>query len=113
METGDSVPKIQGLRVRAVRVPMKHPHRSSAGIISESPLVLTDVITDEGVVGHSLVFTYTTAALGPTAELIKNLEALIAGEPVAPAEIEQRLARRFRTLGTQGLVGIALAAIDM
>ena len=35
------------------------------------------------------------------------------GEPLAPAEIEQKLARRFRLLGTQGLVGIALAAIDM
>ena len=30
-----------------------------------------------------------------------------------PAEIEQKLAKRFRLLGTQGLVGMALAAIDM
>jgi mandelate racemase len=113
MEPRDSVPKVQGLRVRAVRVPMQHPHRTSGGIITESPLVLTDVLTDAGVVGHSLVFTYTTAALGPTAQLIENLEAFIQGEPVAPAEIEQRLARRFRLLGTQGLLGMALAAIDM
>jgi mandelate racemase len=38
---------------------------------------------------------------------------MVTGEPLAPAEIEQRLARRFRLLGTQGLVGMALAAIDM
>ena len=80
---------------------------------SESPLVLTDVSSDDGVVGHSVVFTYTTAALKPTAELIRNLEELIRGEPLAPLEIEQKLSRRFRLLGTQGLVGIALAAIDM
>ena len=113
MGSRDSVPKIQGLRVRAVRVPMRHPHRTSGGIITESPLVLTDVLTDAGLVGHSLIFTYTTAALGPTAELIKNLEPLIQGEPIAPAEIEQTLARRFRLLGTQGLVGMALSAVDM
>ena len=109
----DSSPKIQKFRVRAVRVPMTEPHQTASGVITESPLVLTDVITDTGISGHSMVFTYTPAALKPTAELIRNFEALVKGEALAPAEIEQRLAKRFRLLGTQGLVGIALAAIDM
>jgi mandelate racemase len=74
---------------------------------------LTDVVTDAGIHGHSMVFTFTPAALQPTAELVQNLEALVKGEALAPAELEQKLARRFRLLGTQGLVGIALAAIDM
>ena len=99
--------------MRTVRVPMQEPHRTASGVVTESPLVLTDVITDEGVAGHSIVFTYTVAALGPTADLIRNLEPLLKGEPVAPAEIEQKLARQFRLLGAQGLVGMALAAIDM
>ena len=107
------MPKIQSLRVRAVRVPMAPPHRTAGGVVAESPLVLTDVFTDDGVVGHSVVFTYTTAALKPTADLIRNLEGFVQGEPVAPLEVEQKLSRRFRLLGTQGLVGIALAAIDM
>jgi mandelate racemase len=105
--------KIRGVRVRAVRVPMQHPHLTAGGTVSESPLVLTDITTDDGVVGHSVVFTYTAAALRPTAELIRNLEPLITGDSLAPAEIEQKLCKRFRMLGTQGLVGIALAAIDM
>lgn len=104
---------IRELRVRAVRVPMQEPHRTASGTITESPLVLTDVITDEGVAGHSMVFTYTAAALQPTADLIRNFEPLVKGEPLAPKETEGKLARRFRLLGTQGLVGIALAAIDM
>jgi mandelate racemase len=108
-----SSPTVQGIRVRAVRVPMAEPHRTASGVVAESPLVLTDVTTDAGVSGHSMVFTYAPAALKPTAELIQNVGALVQGEPVAPAEVEQRLARRFRLLGTQGLVGIALAAIDM
>jgi mandelate racemase len=104
--------KIKSLNVRAVRVPMAHPHRTASGVVTESPLILTDVTTDEGL-GHSLVFTYTVAALKPTADLIRNLEDLIKGEPLAPLELEQKLSKRFRLLGTQGLVGIALAAIDM
>jgi mandelate racemase len=113
MAANSSMPKIQGLNIRAVRVPMPHPHRTASGVVAESPLVLTDLRTDAGVVGHSIVFTYSPVALGPTAELIRNLEPLIKGEPLAPFEIEQKLTRRFRLLGTQGLVGMALAAIDM
>jgi mandelate racemase len=71
------------------------------------------VFTDAGVVGHSMVFTYTTAALVPTAELVRNLAPLVEGELLAPAEIEQQLGKRFRLLGVQGLVAMALAAIDM
>ncbi|MGD9040164.1 MAG: enolase C-terminal domain-like protein [Desulfobacteraceae bacterium] len=109
----DTSPRIQEFRVRAVRVPMTEPHQTASGVITESPLVLTDVITDTGISGHSMVFTYTPAVLKPTAELIQNCEALVKGEALAPAEIEQKLAKRFRLLGTQGLVGMALAAIDM
>ncbi len=111
--TRESNPRIRGLTVRALRVPMAQPHKTAGGTVAESPLVLTDVTTDDGVVGHSMVFTYTPAALKPTADLVRNLESLIAGEPLAPAELEQKLARRFRLLGTQGLVGMALAAVDM
>ena len=109
----ESVPSLEALRVRTVRVPMQHPHQTAGGAVSESPLVLTDAMMDDGTVGHSMVFTYTPAALKPVAELIRNFEGLIKGDRLGPAETEQKLARRFRLLGTQGLVGIALSAIDM
>jgi mandelate racemase len=105
--------RVRDIRVRAVTVPMEQPHQTASGAVSESPLVLTDVTTDDGVTGHSIVFTYTVAALKPTGDLIKNFESLVKGEPLAPAAIAQSLRNRFRLLGTQGLVGIALAALDM
>jgi mandelate racemase len=104
---------VRGLRVRAVRVPLDPPHRTASGAITESPLVLTDVLTDVGQLGHSVVFTYTNAALKPVADLVKNFEPLVVGESLVPAHLEQKLAARFRLLGPQGLVGMALAAIDM
>ena len=105
--------RIRELRVRPVRVPMSEPHRTASGTVHESPLVLLDVVTDGGIAGHSIAFTYTAAALGPTADLIRNMGPLLQEEPLAPAEIERKLSGRFRLLGTTGLVGIALAAIDM
>jgi len=105
--------KIKELRVRAVRVPMPQPHKTASGVVSESPLILTDITADDGTVGRSLIFTYTPAGLNPTAELIRNLETLLINEELAPVHVGQKLAKRLRLLGTQGLVGMALAAVDM
>ena len=105
--------KIRAFQVRTVRVPMDPPHRTASGTVTESPLVLTDVFTGDGTVGHSIIFTYTAAALKPTAELIANLGELIVGEELAPAAISDKFAARFRLLGMQGLVGMAVAGIDM
>ncbi len=108
-----SNPTITGLEVRGVRVPLDPPHRTASGIITESPLVLTDVMTSPGVVGHSLIFTYAVAALKPTADLIKNIAPMIAGDALAPSDVYDKFAKRFRLLGMQGLVAMAIAAIDM
>jgi mandelate racemase len=113
IQSADSMIRIQSLRARAVPVPMAHPHQTASGTVSESPLVLVDAITDQGIAGHGIVFTYTMATLKPTAELVQNIAPLVAGEELAPAAIEQKLAARFRLLGTQGLIGMALAGIDM
>ncbi len=108
-----AAPQIREVLVRPVRVPMEHPHQTASGAVSESPLVLIDVVTDDGVRGHGIVFTYNSAALRPTADLIRNLAPLLEGESLAPMEIEQKLAKHFRLLGTEGLMGIALAGVDM
>ena len=105
--------KIRELVVRAVNVPMSEPHRTASGTITESPLVLTDIRTDDGNIGHSYVFCYSVLALKSTALLLKALEPLLIGQPLAPLEIERTLSQQFRLLGAQGLTGIAMAAVDM
>jgi mandelate racemase len=104
---------IDGLEVTPVLVPMPEPHRTASGVVSACPLALVRLRTREGVEGESFVFTYTPAALGPTADLIRNLEPLIKGQTVAPARVFDLLHTRFRLLGGKGLVGIAISAIDM
>src|SRR5262245_4421468 len=106
-------PRIRQWRVRTVRVPLSEPHNTASGTGAESPLVLTDVACDDGSTGHSLIFTYTPAALKPTADLVATFGSWFVGETSAPLEIESRIARRLRLLGSQGLAGMAAAAIDM
>ena len=104
---------IRGLRARPVDVPMQRPLATSGGTVSTAPLVLIDLETEEGITGCAYVFCYTPLALKPVAELIRGLESLVKGDTVAPVALEQKLQRRFRLLGPQGLTGIAMAGIDM
>jgi mandelate racemase len=104
---------IRSLRVRAIRVPLSRPHPTAGGTVSEAPLVLVDLLTNEGVTGSAYVFCYTPLALEPVAHLVANLEAVVVGMPLTPLAIERVLQARFRLLGPQGLTGIAMAAIDM
>jgi mandelate racemase len=92
---------------------MSEPHRTASGTITESPLVLVDIETDAGTIGHGYVFCYSTAALQPVALMARSLEPLVVGQPLSPMDLEQAMARRFRLLGGQGLAGMAAAAIDM
>lgn len=104
---------IRTLQARALMVPLDEPIITASGTIAASPLVLADLVTDGGITGCSYIFTYSPAALKPVAELVANLEPMISGQPLAPLEIENTLRNNFRLLGDTGLVGMAIAAIDM
>ena len=94
--------KLRALHVRTALVPMT-PHRTARGVVTESPLVVLAAVTDEGVTGRSITFTYTAAALEPTAALIRNIEPLLVGDDVAPLEIEAKLCAAARLLVADNL----------
>lgn len=106
-------PTIAEIRIRAVDAPLDPPLRNSLNTIPRAPLVVVDLRTSDGAAGTAYVFPYTPAALGPTAALVRSLGASLIGRPLAPATIWRDLHDAGRLLGTEGLVQIALAALDM
>ncbi|MBL8837755.1 MAG: mandelate racemase [Alphaproteobacteria bacterium] len=104
---------ISGLAARAVVAPLERPVRTASGTIPAAPLVLIDIATDQGVVGRAYLFAYTRPALAPLRAMVAALEPLLAGRAAVPADRRRDLDRAFRLLGRQGLVGMAMAGIDM
>jgi mandelate racemase len=104
---------LRGLRLRAVQVPLSRPLETSNGTIRVAPLVLIDMQTHEGVIGHAYLFCYTPLALKPVMELLGHLGSSLEGLAASPLELDRRLQGQFRLLGTKGVVGMALAGIDM
>ncbi len=104
---------IRSIRARAVALTPQRPMETAGGVLGSTPLVLIDLLTEEGIVGISYVRCYAPVALQPLARLIADLDSLIAGQTAAPFAVERMLQQYFRLLGPQGLTGIAMAGIDM
>ena len=105
--------KVRSLRARPVLVPLKRPPVSASGGIPAAALVLIDLETDGGITGHSYVFAFASWALGPVVGCLQAMLEMIKGDALAPLEIEAKLRARLTLLDTPGLVGLALAGIDM
>lgn len=106
-------PTIRAVSIRAVNAPLKRPVRTAMGSVASAPLVLIDVDAGDGIVGRAYIFGYTPDALGGLARLLQDIRAGLVGKPLAPLDRQRDLDRRFRLLGWQGLVGMAVAGIDM
>jgi mandelate racemase len=104
---------IRSVTSRAFRIPLTFALGTSAAIVRSVPLLLVDVAMDEGVVGRSYVFCYTSAGAKSVAVHLAEAVDLVKGQVSAPQAIYQTLVRRFALLGVTGPVRMALSALDM
>jgi mandelate racemase len=104
---------IRDLRLRGVHVPMRRPLVTRGGTVAIAPLALIDLLTDEGVTGSAYLFCYTPVALQPVLQTLAKLLPMIRGDAVAPLALDRKLRGAFRLLGAKGVVGMALAGLDM
>jgi mandelate racemase len=108
-----STPAIKSVKARAVVTPMARPLRNAFGVIDVAPLLLIDVATDQGITGRSYLFAYSKVTLKPFVHLVEEIGQDLIGKPVAPYELMAVMDAKFRLLGTQGLVGMAISGLDM
>jgi mandelate racemase len=108
-----AVPALRALRARPVLCPFRRPPVSASGAIPKAPLVLFDLETDAGVTGRSYVFGFAPWTLASIAGCAQALFEMVKGDALAPIDLEAKWRRHLTLLDTPGLVGIALAGLDM
>src|SRR6478752_5486935 len=104
---------IRGITARAVDVPISRPVKNAFGVIRSAPLVLIDVLTDQGITGRSYIFGYARLTLKPLVQLIGDIGSDLTGNAIAPFDLMVQMDAKFRLLGWQGLVGMAVSGLDM
>jgi mandelate racemase len=105
--------KIRGIRVRAVAAPVKRPLATSTGTIGEAALLLLDLETDAGITGRSYLFGLGRHNLPPIAKLVEAMAQMVAGDEVAPLDLERKLRAKYTLLGVHNIVLFAMSGIDM
>jgi mandelate racemase len=104
---------IRSVKARAVVAPISRPVKNAFGVIEAAPLVLIDIVTDQGVTGRSYIFAYAKLTLAPLVHLIEQIGNDLTGKAVAPFDLMAGMDAKFRLLGWQGLVGMAVSGLDM
>ena len=79
--------RILAVTARLVRVPMRRPLHTSVSRVTEAPLVLIDLDTEEGITGRTYIFCYLESAGHAVIALIRSLTPLLAGKPAEPAAV--------------------------
>ena len=104
---------IRDIRARPVMVPFKRPPVSASGALPHAALVLIDLETEQGVTGRSYLFGFAQWTLKPIVGCLAVMRDLLKGDRVVPFDMEAKLRSRLTLLDTPGLVGLALAGVDM
>jgi mandelate racemase len=103
----------KSMNVRVVRVPLRRPVIAGIGRFDEWPLVLVDIETSTGIVGHSYVAPYRASATPAVVQELKDLNRVFEGREVAPFDMFEAGLKALNVVGVTGISMIAVAAIDM
>lgn len=104
---------IRDIVARAVVVPIARPVHTASGGIEAAPLLLIDVVTEQGITGNAYLFGYSNHTLKPLLALLDALRPELLGLPVVPFARMQQMEKRFRLLGLHGLLGMLVSTLDM
>jgi mandelate racemase len=104
---------LRELKARAVVLKLKRPIVARIATIEEWPLILVDLVTEEGIVGRSYVAPYLVKAMRYLVPAIEDLGTLLKGHRVAPIELHEAARRSLHFVGYQGMSMIAASGLDM
>ena len=104
---------LKSVRARPVMVPLKRPVVSRVGLFRDWPLILIDLYTNEGVVGHSYLEPYLKQAVRYIVPAIEDLAQAAKGLPLAPFDAYRRGLGSLHLVGREGVSLIAVSGLDM
>ena len=105
--------RIRSLTTRGMMVPLKFTLGTSAAVIKAVPLLLVDLLNEDGVTGRAYAFCYRPSGAVAMSSHLAEAVDLLKGKDTTPFDAMQILSRRFALLGVTGAVRMALSLLDM
>jgi len=103
----------KSIRARPVVLKLKRPVVARIATITEWPLILIDLQTQEGVVGRSYLEPYVVKAMRYLIPALHDLGDMLKGRRIAPIELYDAARKSLHFVGYEGLSMIAASGVDM
>jgi mandelate racemase len=101
------------LRARPVVLKLQRPVVARIATLTDWPLILIDLETEEGIVGRSYLEPYTVKAMKYLIPALEDFNALFAGKQVVPADMYAAARKSLHFVGYAGMSMIAVSGLDM
>jgi mandelate racemase len=92
---------------------LKRPVIARIATITEWPLILIDLHTEEGIIGRSYLEPYTTRTIKYLIPALHDLGEMLKGRKVAPWDFYSVARKSLHFVGYQGMSAIAVSGLDM
>ena len=96
-----------------VLIPLKRPVVSKVGFYDHWPVILINLTTEEGIVGHSYLEPYLKNSFRSIIPTLQDLAAARKGKPLAPMQDFAQDRASLSLIGYAGVSMIAAAGLDM
>jgi mandelate racemase len=104
---------IRDVRARPVILKLERPIVARIATLTEWPVILIDLHTEEGVVGRSYLEPYTARTMKYLVPALHDLGELLRGHAVSPVDLYAIARKSLHFVGYQGMSMIAVSGIDM
>src|SRR5438045_148446 len=100
---------VKGIRARPVMLKLKRPVVARIATITEWPLILIDLTTEEGIVGRSYLEPYTAKAMKYLVPALHDLGDMLQGHTLSPVELDGVARKSVHFVGYDGLAVTAVS----
>ncbi len=104
---------LRSLQARALLLPLKRPVVARIATITEWPMILIDLQTEEGVSGRAYLEPYVPRAMKYLVPALNDIGEHFKGRRLAPVSMFDEARRSLQFVGYEGLTMIAVSGFDM
>jgi mandelate racemase len=104
---------LQNIRARPVMLKLKRPVVARIATLTDWPLILIDLYTEEGVIGRAYLEPYIPKSMRYLIPALLDLGEMLKGRRLAPFEFYEAGRKSLHFVGYEGLSMIAVAGVDM
>jgi len=104
---------VKSITARPVVLKLRRPFVARIASLTDWPLVLIDLLTEEGVIGRSYLAAYIAKHMRYLVPALEDLGKVLKGRRVAPVELFDAARKSLHFIGYEGLSLMAASGLDM